>query len=49
MLSTRDALTAEERSGYLELTRIRNDLYIILSDFSYRNPLQGHQNGTNNG
>jgi hypothetical protein len=38
LLSARVTLHPEEGSGYWELTRIRNDLYIILSDFSYTNP-----------
>jgi AraC-like DNA-binding protein len=38
LLSARVTLHPEEGSGYWELTRIRNDLYIILSDFSYKNP-----------
>ena len=38
LLSARVTLTPEEGQGYWELTRIRNDLYIILSNFSYKNP-----------
>jgi AraC-like DNA-binding protein len=38
LLSARVSLTPEEGSGYWELTRVRNDLYIILADFSYKNP-----------
>jgi AraC-like DNA-binding protein len=35
MLSARVALRPEEGEGYWELTRVRNDLYIILSNFKY--------------
>jgi AraC-like DNA-binding protein len=35
LLSARVTLRPEEGAGYWELTRIRNDLYVILSDFSY--------------
>ncbi len=38
LLCARVTLTPEEGQGYWELTRIRNDLYIILSNFSYKNP-----------
>jgi AraC-like DNA-binding protein len=38
LLSARVTLTPEEGSGYWELTRVRNDLYIILSNFTYKNP-----------
>jgi AraC-like DNA-binding protein len=38
LLSARVALTPEEGQGYWELTRIRNDLYVILTNFSYKNP-----------
>ena len=38
LLSARVNLTPDEGSGYWELTRIRNDLYIILSNFIYKNP-----------
>src|SRR2546422_4670621 len=38
LLSARVTLTPEEGSGYFELTRIRNDLYVILSDFIYKDP-----------
>jgi AraC-like DNA-binding protein len=38
LLSARVTLAPEEGSGYWELTRVRNDLYIILSDFTYKNP-----------
>lgn len=35
VLSGRVSLTPQEGEGYWELTRIRNDLYIILSNFKY--------------
>ncbi len=35
LVSARVTLRPEEGQGYWELTRIRNDLYVILSDFSY--------------
>lgn len=38
LLSARVVLTPSEGSGYWELTRIRNDLYIILSNFTYKDP-----------
>jgi len=38
LLSARVILTPEEGSGYWELTRIRNDLYVILTDFAYKDP-----------
>jgi AraC-like DNA-binding protein len=38
LLSARVNLTPEEGSGYWELTRVRNDIYVILSNFSYKNP-----------
>jgi len=38
LLSARVTLTPEEGSGYWELTRVRNDLYLILSNFTYKNP-----------
>jgi AraC-like DNA-binding protein len=38
LLSARVTLTPEEGSGYWELIRVRNDLYIILSNFTYKNP-----------
>ena len=38
LLSARVELTPEEGSGYWELVRIRNDLYIILANFAYKNP-----------
>lgn len=36
VLSARVTLTSEEGHGYWELTRIRNDLYIILANFAYK-------------
>lgn len=38
LLSARVTLTPEEGQGYWELARIRNDFYVILSNFSYKNP-----------
>jgi AraC-like DNA-binding protein len=38
LLSARVTLAPEEGSGYFELTRVRNDLYIILSNFIYKDP-----------
>jgi AraC-like DNA-binding protein len=38
LLSARVSLTPEEGQGYWELTRIRNDLFVILTNFSYKNP-----------
>ena len=38
LLSARVTLRPDEGQGYWELTRIRNDLYIILSNFTYKNP-----------
>jgi AraC-like DNA-binding protein len=38
LLSARVTLQPEEGQGYWELTRIRNDLYIILSNFTYKHP-----------
>jgi AraC-like DNA-binding protein len=38
LLSARVTLTPEEGEGYWELTQIRNDLYVIVSDFAYKNP-----------
>jgi AraC-like DNA-binding protein len=35
--TTRVGLSPEEGEGYWELTRIRSDLYIILSNFKYKN------------
>ncbi len=37
LLSARVSLNPDEGSGYWELTRVRNDLYIILSNFNYKN------------
>jgi AraC-like DNA-binding protein len=36
LLSARVMLTPEEGRGYWELTRIRNDLYVVLSNYSYK-------------
>jgi AraC family transcriptional activator of pyochelin receptor len=36
LLTARVCLTPEEGDGYWELTRIRNDLYVIRTDFAYR-------------
>jgi AraC-like DNA-binding protein len=38
LLSARVTLTPEEGSGYWELVRVRNDLYVILSNFTYKDP-----------
>jgi len=38
LLSARVTLAPEEGSGYWELVRVRNDLYVILSNFAYKNP-----------
>ncbi len=38
LLSARVTLIPEEGQGYWELTRIRDDLYVILSDFMYARP-----------
>jgi AraC-like DNA-binding protein len=38
LLGARIALTAEEGEGYWDLTRIRNDLYVIVENFAYKNP-----------
>lgn len=38
LLSARVTLTPEEGEGYWELTQIRNDLYVILSNFVYKDP-----------
>jgi len=38
LLSARVTLKPEEGSGYWELSRIRSDLYVILSNFSYKDP-----------
>jgi AraC-like DNA-binding protein len=35
LLSARVTLAAEEGEGYWELTRIRNELYVIIADFAY--------------
>src|ERR1700730_9818818 len=38
LLSARVTLTPEEGRGYWELARILSDLYLILSNFIYKNP-----------
>jgi AraC-like DNA-binding protein len=38
LVSARVTLTPEEGEGYWELTRVRDDLYVILGDFAYKNP-----------
>jgi AraC-like DNA-binding protein len=38
LLSARVTLAPEEGSGYWELIRVRNDIYIILANFTYKNP-----------
>src|SRR5215831_3533182 len=38
LLSARVTLTPEEGQGYWELTRIRQDLYIIQANFAYKDP-----------
>src|ERR1700722_19729245 len=38
LVSARVTLTPEEGHGYWELARIRNDLYIIQSNFTYKKP-----------
>jgi AraC-like DNA-binding protein len=38
LLSARVTLTPQEGQGYWELTRIRNDIYIIVENYSYKNP-----------
>ncbi len=38
VLSARVTLSPEEGQGYWELTRIRDDLFIILGNFTYKNP-----------
>lgn len=38
LLSARVTLKPDDGWGYWELTRIRDDLYVILSNFSYKNP-----------
>lgn len=38
LLGARVALAPEEGHGYWELTRIRDDFYIIIENFAYKNP-----------
>lgn len=38
LLGARVTLAPEEGSGYWELTRIRNELYVIVENFTYKNP-----------
>jgi AraC-like DNA-binding protein len=38
LLSARVTLSPEEGNGYWELTRIRNELYVILGNFAYKTP-----------
>jgi AraC-like DNA-binding protein len=38
LLSARVTLAPEDGEGYWELTQIRDDLYVILADFAYKNP-----------
>jgi AraC-like DNA-binding protein len=38
LVAARVSLTPEEGEGYWELTRIRNDFYVILWNFLYKNP-----------
>jgi AraC-like DNA-binding protein len=38
LLGARVSLTPEEGEGYWELTRIRNDCYVIVWNFVYKNP-----------
>lgn len=38
LLSARVTLSPAEGEGYWELTRIRNDLYVILLNFAYKDP-----------
>src|SRR5690606_2736216 len=38
LVSARGTLRPEEGTGYWELTRIRNDLFVLLMDFAYKNP-----------
>ena len=38
LLGARVTLTPEEGRGYWELTRVRDDLYIIQADYAYRDP-----------
>jgi AraC-like DNA-binding protein len=38
LLAARVTLTPQEGEGYWELTRIRDDLYVIIENFAYRDP-----------
>lgn len=38
LLGARVTLAPEEGEGYWELTRIRNDLFVIVENFAYKNP-----------
>ena len=38
LLSARVTLSPDEGRGYWELSRIRNDLYVVLSNYSYKMP-----------
>lgn len=38
LLSARVTLTPQEGKGYWELTRIRDDIYVIVENFAYREP-----------
>jgi len=38
LLGARVTLTPQEGAGYWELTRIRDDLYVIVENFAYRDP-----------
>src|ERR1700722_4827037 len=38
LLGARVSLTPQEGEGYWELTRIRDDLYVIIENFAYRDP-----------
>lgn len=38
LLGARVVLTADEGEGYWDLTRIRNDLYVIVENFAYKDP-----------
>src|ERR1700682_3204101 len=38
LLGARVALAPEEGSGYWDFTRIRDEIYVIIENFAYRNP-----------
>jgi AraC-like DNA-binding protein len=38
LLGARVSLAPEEGKGYWELTRIRNDIFVIVENFAYKNP-----------